>query len=62
LIFGSARFHRKRDKDLIDELTRPFIETHGRPTRIIRVFIEVKDSLPMPNEFTCDLAKAPSFN
>jgi hypothetical protein len=43
-------------------LTGPFIETHGRPTRIIRLFIEVKDILHMPDEIAGDFAKAPSFN
>jgi cupin superfamily acireductone dioxygenase involved in methionine salvage len=62
LTFDPAWFHRERGQNLAQELTRPFIKTHDRPERVVRLFVQGQNIFHMPNEIARNFAYTPAFD
>ena len=60
--FGPARFHWYRHKHIAQELTGSFIKTYDGTSEIIRLFVQIKVIVHMPNVVAGHFPYAPAFD
>jgi hypothetical protein len=60
--FSPARFHRYWHKHIAQELTWSFITTYDGTSKIIRLFVQLKDIFHMPNVVAGNFSYAPAFD